>query len=132
MRNLAIVFLLALCGCATGEKITFDARNPAFTVYNDGIMFGDRKVHAKEVPDILKDYSVPRNRTIHIRVHHSVRSLSEARFLMGCLAKAGYTRPILVTERKGQSVAVEGKAKNFETWSRDDTPDTVPQRRRVR
>ena len=95
-------------------------------------MFGYRKVHAKEVPEILKDYSVPRNRTIHIRVHHSVRSLSEARFLMGCLAKAGYTRPILVTERKGQSVAVEGKVKNFETWSRDDTPDTVPQRRRVR
>lgn len=114
--------LLLLVGCTTSSEISFDPRSPAVTVRSDGVFFGARRVDAREIASILDDFSVPRDRTIHIRVDKSVRNLSEARFLMGCLAKAGYTRPILVTERQAVSFSVGEKPASPGTWSRDDTP----------
>lgn len=138
IRLLAVFCMCVVitCGCTTGGTLVLDPGNPAVTVSHDGIRFGDRKVDAREVAEILDDYSVPRNRTIHIRIDRSVKNLSGARFLMGCLAKAGYTRSILVTERQARSMAVEGDRKGVRTpvraWSRDDTPDDGMPRRRKR
>jgi hypothetical protein len=101
---------LALSGCQTQRNIAFDAANPAVTVTPYGIYFAEEKVSARELPEILEDLGVPKTRTIHIQLDENVRDLSEARFVMGMLAKAGYTRPVLVTKRHAESMAV-GKKK---------------------
>ena len=101
---------LALSGCQTQRNIAFDAANPAVTIKPYGIYFAEEKVSARELPEILEDLGVPKTRTIHIQLDENVRDLSEARFVMGMLAKAGYTRPVLVTKRHAESMAV-GKKK---------------------
>ena len=102
---------LALSGCQTKRNIAFDAANPAVTIKPYGIYFAEEKVSVRELPEILEDLGVPKTRTIHIQLDENVRDLSEARFVMGMLAKAGYTRPVLVTKRHAESMAV-GKKKS--------------------
>lgn len=101
--------LLAASGCMTRRSITLDAQNPAVRVSVNGVLFGDTFVKAAEVPEILDDYDVPRERVIHIFLDKDVKNLTEARFLMGMLAKAGYTRSVLVTKRHSESVNIGRK-----------------------
>ena len=97
-------------GCMTRRTVQLDAKNPAVRVSVNGVLFGNTFVKPQEVPEILEDYGVPRSRVIHILLDGDVRNLREARFLIGCLGKAGYTRPVLVTKRHAESVNL-GKRK---------------------
>ena len=101
---------VAACGCMTRRTITLDAQNPAVRVSVKGVLFGDTFVKAAEVPEILDDYDVPCDRVIHIFLDKDVKDLREARFLMGVLAKAGYSRSVLVTKRHSESMNL-GKKK---------------------
>jgi hypothetical protein len=101
----------------TRRTVQLDAKNPAVRVSVNGVLFGDTFVKPAEVAEILDDYGVPRNRVIHILLDSDVRNLSEARFLMGSLARAGYTRPVLVTKRHAESVNL-GKRKKSEGYER--------------
>ena len=106
----ALCALLA-CGCSTTHReIRFDAEQPAVRVSRQGVLFGDTFVRPQEVPEILQDYGVPRERTIHIRLDPDVRDLGPARSLMGYLCRAGYNSPVLVTARHAESVNL-GKKK---------------------
>lgn len=102
---------LTVAGCATHRTITLDAQNPSLRVSTQGVLFGDKYVKPTEAAEILLDYDIPKTRTIHILLDADVKNLSQARFLMACLAKAGYTRPVLVTKRRAESKAV-GPRKN--------------------
>lgn len=112
-RGLLLTAVLAavLSGCATRRTITLDAQNPSVRVSVQGVLFGDRYVEPAEVAEILADYDIPRTRTIHILLDPEVRNLAQARYLMGCLGKAGYTRPVLVTKRHAESNVVDKKKK---------------------
>ena len=70
---------------------------------------GDTYVKPTEVASRLEDFDIPRDRTIHILLDDDVKDLRPARFLMACLAKAGYTRPVLVTKRHAEAVATGRK-----------------------
>lgn len=107
----AAVMAAALSGCATRRTITLDSQNPSVRVSTQGVLFGDRYVEPAEVAEILADYDIPRTRTIHILLDADVKNLSQARYLMGCLGKAGYTRPVLVTKRHAESNVVPPKKK---------------------
>ena len=102
--------------------------HPVVTVAPEGVYFADRRVRPQDVPRILDDYGVPRSQTIHIRVDPRLRHSPEPNFLMACLAKNGYTRPILVSDRHAVSETIGPVPRQFETWSRDDTPDPPPSR----
>ena len=91
-------------GCATHREMNLDSQNPSVRVSRQGILFGDTFVNPQDVPEILDDYDIPKDRTIHIRLDQDVRDLRPARYLMAVLRKAGYTRPVLVTERHAESV----------------------------
>lgn len=96
--------LVGCCGCATSRtSIELDAKHPAVRMTAAGIRFGDMSVRPQEVPEILDDFDVPHDRTIHILLDEDVRDLRPARLLMACLAKAGYTRSVLVTKRHSES-----------------------------
>ncbi len=101
------------CGCTTQRIIDLDAENPSVRVATTGVWFGDRKVNPMEVPEILADNDIPKTRVIHIQLDGDVKDMREARFLMGCLGKAGYTRPVLVTKRHGESYTTGKKAGKF-------------------
>ena len=115
MRDrLAIVCLAAAVvatGCATHREIRFDAECPAVRVSRQGVLFGDTYVQPQEVPHILADRGVPKERTVHIRLDRDVRDLRPARTLMGYLCAAGYRSPVLVTERHAESANL-GKRRN--------------------
>lgn len=120
---LAAAAAVVLSGCATRRTITLDSQNPSVRVSTQGVLFGDRYVEPAEVPEILADYDIPRTRTIHILLDSDVKNLSLARYLMGCLGKAGYTRPVLVTKRHAESNVVDPKKKK-------KTPSGVKNERR--
>jgi hypothetical protein len=100
-------------GCVSRRTVVLDAKNPAVRVSMNGVLFGDTFVKPQEVPEILDDHGVPRDRVIHILLDSEVRDLREARFLMACLGRGGYTRPVLVTKRHAESIN-RGKRKNVQ------------------
>lgn len=122
------VLAFAAAGCMTRRTITLDAQNPAVRVSVNGVLFGDTFVKAAEVPEILDDYDVPRERVIHIFLDKDVKDLREARFLMGMLAKAGYTRSVLVTKRHSESMNLGRK----KTASPQSSAVVGPKSRKVR
>lgn len=104
--------LLALmpCGCtSTRSTIELDALNPSIRQSANGVLIGDMYVRPEKVASYLEDFDIPRDRTIHILLDEDVRDLRPARFLMACLAKAGYTRPVLVTKRHAEAVSTGKK-----------------------
>ena len=101
---------LVNCGCTTDRVVEFDARNPAFTYTEHGVYFAGEQVEILDVPDILEDLDIPKDRTIHILLDPEVKDLRAAQFLMATLAKAGYRRPVLVTQRHAESINL-GKRK---------------------
>ena len=109
-RVLVCLLLLGCCGCATRRAVELDAQHPSVRVSVQGVLFGDTFVEPQEVAEILEDYDVPHDRTIHIQLDSDVKDLRPARMLMGLLARAGYTRPVLVTKRHAESVNI-GKKK---------------------
>ena len=94
------------CGCTTHRTLELDAQHPAVRVSVQGVLFGDEAVRPQEVAGILEDYDVPHDRVIHILLDPDVKDLRPARFLMACLSKSGYTRPVLVTKRHAESVNI--------------------------
>lgn len=116
-RFLAFALPALLClaggGCMSRRSLQFDAQNPAVRVSVSGLMFGEAYVKAAEVPEILDDYDVPRNRVIHIFLDKEVKDLREARFLMAVLARAGYTRSVLVTKRHSEAINLGKKKSAF-------------------
>ena len=105
---LGICAAFAACGCAsTRSALELDARHPSIRQTARGTMIGDRLVRPEDVPDCLAGHDVPHERTIHILLDDDVRDLRPARFLMACLAKAGYTRPVLVTKRHSEAKVVD-------------------------
>ena len=101
-------------GCATHREMNLDSQNPSVRVSRQGILFGDTFVNPQDVPEILDDYDIPKDRTIHIRLDQDVRDLRPARTLMGYLCREGYRNPVLVTERHAESVNL-GKPKKSKT-----------------
>ena len=120
---LAGCFAIAGLGCASHRVVQLDAQNPAVRCAMSGVYFGNDRVEISDVPEILEDYDIPHDRVIHIRLDPDVKDLREARALMVSLARNGYTRPVLVTERHAESVNV-GKKK-----PKVSSPPPAPRRR---
>ena len=107
----ALYMALLSCGCTTTRQtIELDAQHPSVRQTAAGVYIGDVKVKPERVPGYLDDFDIPHDRTIHILLAEDVRDLRPARFLMACLARAGYTRSVLVTKRHAEAVAI-GKKK---------------------
>jgi len=126
-----IYVCLLNCGCASTRQLELDAQHPAVRVSTDGVYFGEEKVQPQEVAEILDDYDVPHNRVIHIQLDPEVKDLRPARFLMGCLARAGYTRPVLVTKRHAESENLGKKKSNSGVVAPQSAP-TAPKKIRYK
>ena len=121
---------LAVAGCAS-ESIEMDSRHPALRYSESGVYFGNRRVAAEDVPLMLERRGVPRDSVIHIRLEPGTKDLRGARQLMAYVAKAGYTRPVLVTERHAESVAT-GKKPRAKASRDSGAKQPAPVRGKVR
>ena len=99
------------CGCTSTRIVTLDSRDPSIRVTETALYCGDEQVKVEELADILESNDIPKTRTIHILLDPSVKDLRAARFVMAYLAKMGYTRPVLVTKRHGESYTTGKKPK---------------------
>jgi len=91
------------CGCASQRVLSLDMEDPSIHVTTDGVLMADKRVTVSEVVEILDDNDIPKTRTIHILLEPDVKDLRLAQALMAYLAKKGYKRPVLVTQRHAES-----------------------------
>lgn len=120
----ALYMCLLTTGCTSTPSIQLDMREPSISYSDFGIKIGETPVNAVEVVNILRENDIPTDRVIHIRVAPETKDLSGARTLMGILARGGYTRPVLVTERHSESYAT-GKKKKPETAKKSNKPKKI-------
>ena len=126
------MLLVNCCGCASRQMVELDAEEPSIRVSVSGVRFGDEFVKPQEVPGILADCDIPHERVIHILLDGDVKDLREARFLMACLSRSGYTRPVLVTKRHGESVN-RGKVSRKPAFSASRmSSDAAPAKGKIR
>ena len=109
MRKVFTLLALAalFAGCVTARTLELDAKHPSIEVKTNGFYVNGEPASAKTILESLQDLEVPVTRVIHIRVDNDVTDLKPARMLMAYLAKNGYTRPVLVTERHAESAVKE-------------------------
>lgn len=115
-------------GCASAPAVKLDAKDPSVRYTDRGVFVDGQLVNPLDVVEILRDNDIPTDRVVHIRMEEGTRDLRGARFLMGLLAKGGYTRPVLVTERKSEAFTT-GRPKKSATGGR---PAGTPPARQIR
>ena len=91
--------LLCAAGCATVHYET-GARNPEVALTADGsVTYRGKFVDPEDLPGLLKDSGLTKQDTINIHVPDGFED-RRARPVMRILSQNGFTRPILVTDRK--------------------------------
>lgn len=120
--------LALVCGCAH-ETYVVDAKHPEVEYTESGdLKWHGRFIEPAELPGLLDKAGVDRKSQIDIRVPPTIHSLKGPRQLLFLLRRAGYTRGVLVTEKRAYSYS---KADEQRTPVRPPPP--APQeRRRIR
>ena len=101
-RKVAVTaFLLLLAaGCTTEQYIT-DARHPEVAITADGgVTYRGKYVELRDLPGLLKDSGLTKEDTINIHAPDDLRDMRAPRRVMAILSRNGFTRPILISDRK--------------------------------
>ena len=100
-RALALAaLLLCAAGCTTMHYET-GARNPEVAMTADGsVTYRGKFVEPEDLPGLLKDSGLTKQDTINIHVPEDLRDMRAPRRVMAILSRNGFTRPILVSDRK--------------------------------
>ena len=99
----AITLCAVLVGCAH-EIYLVDAKHPEVEYTEDAsLKWRGRFIEPEELPRLLEKSGVDHRSQIDIRVPARIQSLKEPRLLLFILRRAGYTRGVLVTEKKASS-----------------------------
>lgn len=92
-----------VCGCAH-ETYIADAKHPEAEYTESGdLKWHGRFIEPAELPKLLEKSGVDRKSQIDIRVPPGIQSLKGPRQLLFLLRRAGYTRGVLVTEKRAYS-----------------------------
>ncbi len=98
-----ICLLAVLAGCTTERYVT-DARHPEIALTEDGgVTYRGKYVDPEDLPDLLKDSGLDEEDTINIRCPEKMTDWRQQRKVMAILSRNGFTRPVLVGERKAYS-----------------------------
>ena len=100
---LGAVVAMPLAGC-THETYLADSKHPEVAYTEAGeLKWHDRFIEPEELPRLLEKSGVDRKSQIDIRVPERIQSLKGPRVLLFILRRAGYTRGVLVTEKRAYS-----------------------------
>lgn len=103
MSVVAAAVLALVCGCAH-ETYIVDAKHPEVEYTEGGdLKWRGRFIEPAELPRLLEKAEVDRKSQIDIRVPANIHSLKGPRQLLFLLRRAGYTRGVLVTEKRAYS-----------------------------
>ena len=92
--------LLCAAGCAT-EHYETGARNPEVAITADGgVTYRGKFVDPEDLPGLLKDSGFTKQDTINIHAPEDLRDMRAPRRVMAILSRNGFTRPILISDRK--------------------------------
>ena len=104
MRLAVVALAMLLAGGCTHETYLVDSKHPEVEYTEDGsLKWHSRFIEPGELPRLLEKSGVEHTSQIDIRVPRGMRSLREPRLLLFILRRAGYTRGVLVTEKKAYS-----------------------------
>ena len=102
-RVVLAMMAMLLVGC-THETYLADSKHPEVAYTEAGeLKWHNRFIEPEELPRLLEKSGVDHKSQIDIRVPQGMRSLKEPRLLLFILRRAGYTRGVLVTEKKAYS-----------------------------
>ena len=94
------VLLLCAAGCTTQHYET-GARHPEVAMTADGVVtYRGKSVDPEDLPGLLKDSGLTKQDTINIHVPEDLKDMRAPRRVMAILSRNGFTRPILVGDRK--------------------------------
>ena len=100
---LLLAAAVLFCGCATEHYVT-DARHPEVAITPDGsVTYRGKFVDPEDLPGLLKESGLTKHDTINIRCPEDLSDMRLPRRVMGILSRNGFTRPILVGERRSYS-----------------------------
>ena len=92
--------LLCAAGCAT-EHYETGARNPEVAITPDGgVTYRGKFVDPEDLPGLLKDSGLTKQDTINIHAPEDLKDMRAPRRVMAILSRNGFTRPILISDRK--------------------------------
>ena len=92
--------LLCAAGCTTQHYET-GARNPEVAITADGgVTYRGKFVDPEDLPGLLKDSGLTKEDTINIHAPDDLRDMRGPRRVMAILSRNGFTRPILISDRK--------------------------------
>ena len=92
--------LLCAAGCTT-EHYVMGARNPEVAITADGgVTYRGKFVDPDDLPGLLKDSGLTKQDTIFIHIPEDLRDMRAPRRVMAILSRNGFTRPILISDRK--------------------------------
>ena len=104
MRLAVVAMAVLLAGGCTRETYLVDVKHPEVEYTEDGsLKWHGRFIEPEELPRLLERSGVDHKSQIDIRVPDRMRSLKGPRLLLFVLRRAGYTRGVLVTEKKAYS-----------------------------
>ncbi|MBO5941636.1 MAG: hypothetical protein J6R18_10625 [Kiritimatiellae bacterium] len=99
----SVFCLCAISGC-THTTYVADSKHPEVEFSEDGgLKWRGKFIELEELPELLEDAGVSKKSQIDIRVSERMRSLKAPRVLLFILRRAGYTRGVLVTEKRAYS-----------------------------
>lgn len=101
-------------GCVTAHEMTYGVDHPILELSSLGLKFDGRFVKPEEVPELLEEYQIPHDATIHIGITSDVmQQLGPVRTFQAYLAKKGYRRSVMVTDMHGESATVDRSGPGF-------------------
>ena len=101
----AAIAAALFAGC-THETYIVDSKHPEVEYNENGdLMWHKRFIQPEELPRLLEKSGVSHKSQIDIRVPERIHSLKGPRGLLFILRRAGYTRGVLVTEKRAYSKA---------------------------
>ena len=119
------IFLLSLiaCGCMTqASAISYDADNPLIRFTNNGLMFRNAYVTPEEAIKLMEKHRIPKDATIHLLVDRDYANTRATWvFQRNFLACAGYTKSILVHERRAEAILAKDLPKQKEKIMKPST-----------
>ena len=100
---LAALACALVAGCAH-ERLVTDSRHPEIEITASGVVtWRGKAVDADELPQKLRDAGFTRKDTINIRVPADIKDYRMSYYVMRRLVENGFSRPILVTEKRSYS-----------------------------
>ena len=110
MTRLAVLLVLLMAAGCAHERVITDVAHPEIEITaSNGVKWRGEFVDADDVPGLVRDAGFTRRDTINIRVPSDIKDYRMAYYVMRRLVENGFSRPILVKEKRSYSETVSPK-----------------------